>query len=189
MRARTAASHHRVEALADLLDAALTPDRLIGVLTRFHGFWAGTETLVDDWAVANPALAADLAWPRRRRAHLQAQDLLALGAGPGDIAPPPRADLDDAAVLGWFYVAEGSTLGGAVIARRLRPLTGRLGVRLRSFEPYAEGPGPMWRDYGRVLESWTAEDANRMQRVCEAAERTFTALETWLQPLGREVVA
>lgn len=180
-------THEQVEATLDLLDPALTPARLGAVLVRFHSFWAAAERVLDAWALATPALAGDLDWPRRRRTAALRVDALALGgqldrgAAPAPVAGPAT----DADALGWLYVSEGSTLGGAVISRRLEPL----GLAVRSFTPYGEGPGPMWRRYHEVLDAWVADDEIRAHAVATAAARSFDALAEWIAPLRTEAVA
>jgi heme oxygenase len=88
-------------------------------------------------------------------------------------------------VLGWLYVAEGSTLGGAVLRRRLRLAdcdSVDLASALQGFHPYAEGPGPMWRRYVDVLERWTAAGPGRGDAVADAAVHSFAVLEQWVVP-------
>jgi heme oxygenase len=99
-------------------------------------------------------------------------------------APPVFRAVDTADVLGWLYVSQGSTLGGAVLDRTL-------GKRFsaRTFTPYVEGPGPMWRDYRALLAEWVGADEARCHRVVTAAVATFAALEQWIAPLGREEAA
>ncbi len=183
--------HERVEACLDLLDPALTPQRLQAVLERFYGFWRGAEPAIDQWAGADAAFARQLGWPRRRRiAHLH-RDLSVLGSSPDalPIAPPVFDPASAADVLGWLYVAEGSTLGGALIARRLRPLTAALGISLTSFTPYPEGPGPMWLSYLARLEEWVDRKPARAAAVAASASAAFSALEIWIAPLRVEAVA
>lgn len=93
-----------------------------------------------------------------------------------------------AEVLGWLYVTEGSTLGGAIIARRLPPLVAPLGVPA-FLRPYPEGPGPMWQSYLAHLDEWVGADASRAERVVAAAVSTFDALEAWVRPLRIEDAA
>ncbi len=200
LRDRTAARHARVETLTDLLDPALTADRLAAVLKALYRFWAVTEPQLDRWADASPELAAAVDWPRRRRAALLAGDVVAVG-GDAHVAPEVAADtegddtdavaapIEDADALGRLYVTEGSTLGGAVLARRLRPLLDRLGTTLRSLEPYPEGPVPMWRSLGSVTAAWVGPDPARREGVLRSAESTFAALEVEVTTLERDRAA
>lgn len=182
---RTLLAHRRVEDSLALLDPALTVHRLGAVLVRLYGFWYANEPPVDTWARAGSTVARRLGWSRRRRVDLLRDDLRALGL-PAEAPPTPRplfAAVDDAAALGWAYVAEGSALGGAVIARRLLPLTAALDTPLRFFTPYEEGPQRPWRAYLAVLQDWVGGDAQRGQRVLVAAGSTFDALDAWVAPL------
>ena len=194
LKQRTAQTHDRVEASLGLLDTGLTVERLRTVLARFAGFWQGTERLVDDWAARRPEPAQALSWPRRRRGEVLRQDLLRLGMTVRELtelpeAPPVFSRVDDADAFGWLYVSEGSTLGGAVVDRSLRSLPEAPQLRVRTFTPYLEGPGPMWRAYLDQLQNWAGDDPIRREDVAAAAEGTFTALEAWLAPICGEVAA
>lgn len=191
LRQRTQATHEQVEADLDLLAPSLTPARLRAVLVRFESFWRPGERLLAPWAEGSPGLSADLQWTRRCRAEHLAADVLALGGRPDPVAAPtPLAEpTTDADALGWYYVSEGSSLGGAVISRRLAPMIAGLGVALSSFVPYAEGPGPMWRQYRQVLDTWVGEDDVRAHAVAAAAAATFAALAAWVRPLRIPAVA
>ena len=187
LRERTADIHESVEARLDLADPALDLARLRDVVVGLHGFWAGTEPAVSHWAVEHPELADALRWSRRRRTARLARDIAVLGGRPGPAAPPVTRRPDTADVLGWLYVTEGSTLGGAVITRALARV--HPGLRLESFAPYDEGPGPMWKAYQAQLEQWTVGDEWRVERVVAAGVATFAALADWIGPLAREAVA
>jgi heme oxygenase len=197
LREHTLLTHRRVEAQLDLLDAGLTPNRLFGVIERFCGFWLAGEPGIDEWARAHQAEAVALHWARRRRAHLFAADLAVAGfaARPGlgitqkgraIPCPPPVFDrFEHAQVLGWLYVTEGSTLGGAIIDRHLRGLTSLGGFAPRCFIPYHEGPGPMWQSFRTLLQAFAAGDRARTEAVIDAAVATFDSLEGWLVPLAQ----
>jgi heme oxygenase len=180
LRTGTAAEHHAVEQALDLLHPGLTAARLVDVLTRMHGFWQAAEAGLDTWAGAAPADAAGLAWSRRRRTHLFAADLTALGAAPA--APPAWPELpavpgtDDA--LGRLYVLEGSTLGGVFIDRHLASLPGLAATPLRAFSPYGAETGAMWRDYRAATRARVAAGGDA-DRVVAAAQQTFAALAAW----------
>jgi heme oxygenase len=194
LKHRTAGTHERVEATLGLLDPQLSAARLRDVLSRFAGFWQGTERVIDEWAERAPVPAEHLRWTRRRRREVLRNDLLRLGLTVRDLNELPEAPSvfiapDTSEVLGWLYVSEGSTLGGAVIDRTLRALPEGAALRLRTFAPYLEGPGPMWRDYLAYLCAWVGDDGLRADQVVAAAEHTFDSLERWLTPLSSEDAA
>ncbi len=177
-----------------LLDPQLSAARLSEVLSRFAGFWQGTEREIDEWAERAPVPAEQLRWTRRRRREVLRNDLLRLGLTVRDLNELPEAQSvfiipDTSEVLGWLYVSEGSTLGGAVIDRTLRALPEGAALRLRTFTPYLEGPGPMWRDYLAYLSAWVGDDDLRADQVVAAAAHTFDSLEQWLAPLSAEDAA
>jgi heme oxygenase len=189
LRQHTRDMHERVEASLGLLDPGLTAARLCDVLGRLAGFWAGTERAVDGWALDHPVPAGQLHWARRRRVEILRHDLLRLGMSRAAIADLPTAPtafapgpVTDADVLGWLYVAEGSTLGGAVIDRTRVP--GSPMARVRALRPYPEGPGPMWREYLGYLRGWVGDDAERRDAVLAAGEASFLALADWLAPIA-----
>lgn len=183
LKQRTAATHQQVEAALDLLAPDVDAGRLHAVIGRFHAFWRSAEVAVDRWALTEPGLAARLEWPRRRRTGLLDADLARLG-GPTPTEPVARPFevVGAADALGWLYVSEGSTLGGALIARHIAPL------RLESFHPYPEGPGPMWRRYGEIASQWVRVEPDRLEALCLAAERAFGALAAWVEPLRRQAL-
>jgi heme oxygenase len=187
LKQHTREMHERVEASLGLLDPGLSVAALRDRLARLSGFWTGTERTVDGWAFEHPVAAVQLHWPRRRRGEILRHDLLRLGmsrAAIGDLPSAPTAfapgPVTDADVLGWLYVAEGSTLGGAVIDRTRAP--GSPMARVRAFRPYSEGPGPMWREYLGYLRAWVGDDADRRDAVLAAGEASFRALADWLAP-------
>ncbi len=187
LRTATAAEHRAVEDTLDLLDPQLTRDRLVEVLTAMHGFWRAAEAGLDAWAVARPGDAARLDWSRRRRGHLFAADLTALGSTPDPVATPdlpPVADTDEA--LGRLYVLEGSSLGGVFIDRHLAALPQFAGAgRLAAFSPYGEDTGSMWHAFRQVTRDRVAAGGDA-DRVVGAAQDTFRALAAWCgAPAGR----
>ncbi|RFU20295.1 biliverdin-producing heme oxygenase [Geodermatophilus marinus] len=184
LRAATAAEHGQVESTLALMDPQLSRERLVAVLRRLHGFWAAAEAGLQGWAQREPADAAAVQWDRRRRAHLFAADLRALGAGPGADAPELPAVEDTDQALGRMYVLEGSTLGGTVIARHLAGLPGPGGgLAGAAFAPYGGETGAMWHAYRRVARAHVAAGGDA-GRVVGAARGTFAALAAWCAPVG-----
>lgn len=188
LRTGTAEEHEDVERTLDLLDPELTPQRLATALERMHGFWQAAEAGLDAWAEQHPADADRLAWTRRRRAHLFAADLAALGADASTTTPelPPVAGTDEA--LGRLYVLEGSTLGGTFIDRHLATLPALAGVRITAFSPYGEATGAMWADFRRATRERVAGGGDP-GTVLAAARTTFAALAGWCRPAAAGVAA
>jgi heme oxygenase (biliverdin-IX-beta and delta-forming) len=117
--------------------------------------------------------------PLRRRARCLANDLQALGAPelpPLDASELPALETY-AQAFGCSYVLEGSSLGGAVLARTLGPVL-QLATRsgLSYWNAYGDRVGPMWLSFVTALELW-AVDASACERqvVIESACATFDA--------------
>ena len=195
LRASTGVSHESVEESLDLLAADLGAERLGAVLACLLGFHAAAEASLERWA-ARHAVAAEvdrLDWPARRKAHLLTADLVALGRSGAEVDRLPRmttlAPIGTAAgAYGRLYVVEGSTLGGQVIARRLRALDGLFGA-LPSFTPYGRATGPRWHAFRCGLRSWVGGDRGRADAVVAAAVDDFDALAAWCAPLAVRSVA
>ena len=184
LRTATAAEHEQVESTLGLMDPQLGRDRLVAVLTRLHAFWTAAEAGLDAWAGRHAGDAETVAWSRRRRAHLFAEDLRALGAEPDAGARPELPAVEDTdQALGRLYVLEGATLGGTFIARHLATLP-TLGpdVRLGAFSPYGTETGAMWHAFRRVTRDRVAAGGDPV-RLVGAARATFAVLADWCAPV------
>lgn len=118
----------------------------------------------------------------RRRAHLAASDLAALGEPIAAPAPAPAlpetADLP--ALVGVSYVLEGATLGGAA----LRPLLSRrLGLEaraLRYLDGYGDQTRSMWARFTASIDALELTTSERA-RATEAAVACFEGLLGWMR--------
>ena len=146
---------------------------------RFWGFYAGAEPVLDRWHLE----AGLLDWPERRKLPALRADLLALGLTPATIEALPVRRFDDApdvgAGLGWLYVLEGATLGGAVIARRLRAEETVPPTALSFHTFYGRRLGARWRAFHAALAGWVGDDRARADTVVAGAQATFAAFEDW----------
>src|SRR5208283_5357264 len=90
---------------------------------------------------------------------------------------PPRPLASLAALLGALYVLEGSTLGGAQIARALK---GRIGGETeegrRFFLGHGDRHGAMWAEFVERLEV-LSEDSDEADQATDAAVATFEEFE------------
>ncbi len=176
VRAATRPVHDRLEGALGLLDEWLDLAAYRQVIERFHGFWRGWEPQVAALLQDETLLAP------RRRAHLLAADLAALGVPAEVVEGLPRCPLpvlrDAAEALGSVYVLEGSTLGGRVILRHVERRLGldeRFGCRY--FAGHGADTGMMWRAFLARLEAAPAADAGR---IADGASATFERLAWWL---------
>ena len=179
LKIETRPAHDGIERAVDIESRLLTHASYQALLARFYGFHATWEPLAEA-AIADPAFFR----ARRKTQHL-VSDLTALGMGADDIARLPvcRSLMpmpDPAAAYGAMYVVEGSTLGGAIIARLVEcrlGLTSDTGCRY--FRSYGSAVGSMWRNFGARLQAFSSPDVD--DAIVASANRTFALMQDWLQ--------
>ncbi|MFN0092014.1 MAG: biliverdin-producing heme oxygenase [Acidimicrobiales bacterium] len=149
-------------------------DRLGVLLERLHGFFGAVEAA----AARGGARLTELELGSRARSSLVAADLAALRPGrhrlSGALAPLALPDAD--ATLGALYVTEGSTLGGQVIARRLRTRLGLTAGQTTSFDPYGPDTAQRWQELRAFLDAWPGPPAG----VVAGARAAFACYATWV---------
>jgi heme oxygenase (biliverdin-IX-beta and delta-forming) len=182
LRERTRPYHDRLESGLDVTDPALTLREYRHVLERFWGYCVPAEVQV---AATHAWEALELdASARARLVRLRA-DLLHLGHDPQSLArlgtcdEVPRLDHVPRA-LGYLYVFEGATLGGAIVARHLQRSVGVTRERGGAFfGSYGAETGAMWKAFTHSLSGYAERTGTRTQ-VVDAACETFSTLERWL---------
>jgi heme oxygenase len=178
IRTETRSAHDRIERAIDIERRTASLAGYRSLLARFYGFHSVWEP------AAEPIIADPSLFRRRRKAGLLSRDLRVLGLGSEDIAALPRCEPlvpmpNRAAALGAMYVIEGSTLGGAIIARqveRRHGLTPEAGCSY--FRSYGAATATMWKSFRSAL--LAASSPATDDEVILAAMGTFTLLETWL---------
>jgi heme oxygenase len=235
LREHTAKVHAATEALP-LMQTVLGPRPTTAGYRRYlrtlHDVYTAVEPAL--YAAIPPALVAELGiGPKLPALQQDLQDLMALqprvpattsaAAGSAATGPPSaegvRARVDDllaaagaqrtATALGGLYVLEGATLGGQVIARRLRsnwlgappesdPGDGRpLAQAQQASRATAPAPLPTaflefrsrhdpgdWRRFGTALEAWAAQAPNSEHAVLNGALRIFEAMHAAFAEAG-----
>lgn len=116
----------------------------------------------------------------RKKTALLAKDLESLGLNPADYTTEGIAlDLTDFHhAMGTYYVLEGSTLGGSVIARQLakNENIAKEGVAEFNFYGcYGDMVGPRWKAFQQVLLNVATDDAAEDKMVAGAGA-TFDAM-------------
>lgn len=163
---------HATRSTHDRLDAAIMAAQPFADLGRYGGLVQINAAFL---ALASPlyqapALVALLPDLRARdRAPAAQADLATLGLA---LAPLPATSLDPedrAAALGWLYVAEGSSLGAAVLLAQARGLglTPDHGARhLASTAP--GGPARHWAAFCTALDAVPLDGQQRQAAVAGA---------------------
>jgi heme oxygenase len=185
VRRATAEQHRRLDSgLAYVLSEHLPTDRYVDLLGALFGFYAPLENLLACREAAGPPPGLALI----RRADLLRQDLRAFGRAPehiptcGDI--PAFMTQDHAA--GAIYVVEGASLGGQVIARRLKQCHG---IGPENGSAFFTGDGAHISARWKQVVAWLDErgrGAAAREEIAAGACRTFAALVHWLD--AREVL-
>lgn len=178
LKRETLPAHEKIERVVDLEARIASRESYQDLLARFYGFHAV-------WEREAEAILADPAFfDARRRTDLLVRDLENLGLSRASIAAlplcRPMVPLPSrAAAFGAMYVVEGSTLGGAVMARQIERV---LGLGAGSGGAYFHGHG---RDRGRMWQGFRArllaEASNGGEdAIVDSAHRTFELMTCWL---------
>jgi heme oxygenase len=177
-------SHH-AEADSDfdvLFQAQMTAAHYGTFLVGAYGFEAPLESTL----AMTPNLDLMIDLKERTKAGYLAQDLMALGQRPQQIARLPQClaipQFEAAAeALGWMYVVERTTLAHSVLRRHL--LT-RLPREMRTAGNYLGCYGGMvgtrWRTFGSTLDD-LARQPGVGDRIVRAANEAFLCQRRWIQ--------
>ena len=86
-----------------------------------------------------------------------------------------------AAAFGAMYVVEGSTLGGAMIARHAEWTLGlNADTGCAYFSSYGRDVGRMWNEFGAKLLAISTPDTDDL--IVASANLTFECMRAWLPP-------
>lgn len=176
---------HHGEAETDfdiLFQAETTSAQYLLFLMRVYGFEAPLESTL----ALTPNLELMLDLKERTKAGYIAQDLLAIGLRPAEVAKLPQCLTipqfrGAAEALGWMYVVERTTLAHSVLRRHL--LT-RLPREMRNASAYLQCysgvVGVRWRQFGATLDDLARHPAIA-DRVVVAANDAFRCQRRWVQ--------
>jgi heme oxygenase len=187
LKTATAEAHRHAESRElqrQLLRGRLAPRLLVRYLGQLHRVHAELERLLD----AAPRAAVWTDWSdARRHSRRLAQDLAVLGASEDTTAPTPTArrlltdigiaaERDPAALVGSFYVLEGSMNGNRFIVRALRQgSTGDRRCTFAYFDPYGDAQPTTWTAFKAALDA-APLDLQQQRAAVEAAQRLFQAI-------------
>ncbi|WP_213980967.1 biliverdin-producing heme oxygenase [Sphingomonas sp. dw_22] len=169
LKAATVQAHDALDTRIMAAAPFASRERYLRFLAMQHGFHHDIAALY-----RNPALAGvvpDLAG-RARLGAIEA-DFADLGAVPPPVAPPLFGlDVDLPTAFGWLYVAEGSNLGAAFLAKEARALglSDQFGARHLAGHP--DGRALHWRGFTAALDLLALDDAGE-GRVIAGAVAAF----------------
>lgn len=178
LKIETREAHDRIENAIDLDRRIASREAYRDLLIRFYGFHRA-------WEDEAAEMAPDRAFFQSRcKTQLLARDLEALGLKSDDIIRLPQCRPlmplpAPEAVLGSMYVVEGSTLGGAVIARQVEKRLGFTGeTGCAYFRSYGRDVAVMWKSLGAMLLESSSPEADDV--IVESARKTFAVMHDWL---------
>ncbi|GGF67891.1 biliverdin-producing heme oxygenase [Paenibacillus albidus] len=186
LRNETAVYHKEIEQnkyAAAIMNQSLTLEDYRNYLEKFYGFVEPAETQA---AALLEAQQTGFDLGVRGKTALLERDLLFLGASEQELEKLPRcSELPDIStiprLLGFFYVMEGSTLGGQMITKLLKknlPVSPETG--LEYFNAYGPDTKEQWAGFRQLLtEASAAHQAD--EQIVEAAKATFHLLGKWLE--------
>ncbi len=176
LRLETEHEHRLLENQLDLLRPGLTAAEYCRLLERFFGFYAPWEQqidpLIERWL---PEFSVE-----RRKTPKLAADLQYFGVAMDRIElREARAMYPNAAsLLGALYVSEGSTLGGQIVAKRVKEILNLEAASGYSFfSSYGREVGQKWREFQELLIRRTTVEMEPV--VVESALQTFQDLRRW----------
>lgn len=181
LRSETATAHQSLEDLVQIETCLRTPAKYADLLTRFHGFYAPMETVLEESDARN----LDLDLENRRKAVWITEDLEALGqtGQPELVCFALPAVKSTARALGALYVLEGSTLGGRTISGMMQGSAIPENAR-RFFHGYGSETGPRWKAFCTAVDNYVAAEGHS-DEVVAGANDTFSAMENWMRETAR----
>ncbi len=148
LRAATAAAHRQLDNGLDAVERFTALASRREMAPRYYRMHALAEAALAPWLGSMEALDLE----GRSRVAVLADDLRALDVAPPALSDEERPPLNSAPeAVGFFYVIEGSTLGGRMIRQALLSRGSDL-VGLGFLDPYGPLTGIRWRDFLMVLE-------------------------------------
>jgi heme oxygenase len=157
------------------------------ILKRLYGFLCAAEPAAT--AAMGRALSEEDTRKLWRLPHLAA-DLFHFGVTAADleglpVCPAPPSLSTPIRAVGWFYLSEGSRLGGQVLAGALKERLG-LGPETGAayFSSMGENPGHRWRWFQSRAEQLIPPGAE--QETIAAACDCFDRLNRWLADQSRQ---
>lgn len=175
LKEETKAEHEQVEAVSystNIMDGSLSLAQYKTIITANYLFNKLVEENVHN-IIQSKELGSRFDIVNRQKTHLLLKDIELLGIDISELGYPVIHIDSIEVALGYLYVAEGSTLGGAVIARTLAKNQNLANVAAYHFYGcYGEQTGPMWKNFIIATEA-TAGMLNNNEAIVAGAKQAF----------------
>ena len=145
------------------------------ILQKFYGFHQPVESLLDQYL--DESEIPD--YSKRRRSHLILRDLDSMNRPHPHFNAAKIPEINSlASAFGVYYVFEGSTQGGVIIAQMLTK-AGIPTEAINFFNAYKELAGPMWNSFKERLDEFS-DDENFSNEAVASAKETFELFRNWM---------
>ncbi|MFT3933985.1 MAG: biliverdin-producing heme oxygenase [Chitinophagaceae bacterium] len=183
LREATKASHQQLDHQLYPIIQSVSSEQAYGhLLTVFYGFYQPIYQRLNAF-LSDGTLVSD--YQQRRQPYWILDDLktLDISASSGENCQHLPAIDTLSAALGAYYVMEGATMGGSIIAKKIASNTGleESGNALRFFSAYRENNGKMWKIFLDTLENVAAQDEDVQQEIINTAQQTFERFGQWIK--------
>lgn len=179
LRDATRHAHERLDDAVMKLDPFASRDHYFRLLRVHHAFHREIAPLYRQ----APLIAAIPDLAARRRIDAIERDFADLGADvptPVDLPLFDGQSVDLPVALGWLYVAEGSTLGAAILLKAVRGLGLDAQFGARHLAGHADGRAQHWRDFVAALDRLVlepAQDADMIEGAIQAFRHVGALVE------------
>lgn len=166
---------HLHDALEDTLNSkeifadSFSPEKLGFILQVIYSFHLKFEESISS------ALQKSGSFPglnfRSRISYLK-KDLEAIGKKSDDSIVPEKTDILQFEALGWYYVIEGSSLGGNAIRKHLQKNPAFNNFPFHYYAAFSEGIGEFWKNFLEIIDSHPEQE----DEIVKGAEQTYLQL-------------
>lgn len=178
LKENTKEAHQALEAVVvRQIKSIRSKEDYVRLLHKFYGFHQPMEEIYD--AYFNDDIIPF--YSKRRRVNTILRDLSNLGAETENIPTTRDLPLIDspARAMGSFYVLEGSTQGGVIVADMLIKYAGLSPGTTSFFYAYGNDSKEMWQSFKDKMDNYFPYDDLRND-VIEGAIDTFSKFREWM---------
>lgn len=177
LKENTKEAHQSLEAVVvRRIKSIRSSQEYIDLLHKFHGFHAPMEKLFDQHFTDQLIPSYSV----RRKADLILHDIKSLGIESQHAEQADSLPAVDslAKAVGAFYVLEGSTQGGAIVADMLSRHAGVTPAATSFFNVYGDDKKAMWQSFKEKIDTYCDPEFTR--EAVDAANDTFRKFEKWM---------